>query len=92
MAADPATEDLGDLVGLSNRLIGIEQPYPKVFKRRTAMKDQVVGSADAAYRRNAPGWGGSLVRYLGRQARPERPPRLDLWPATSLIIEVPMGG
>src|SRR5262252_4611736 len=42
MLADPATEDHGDRVGLSDRSIGIKQPLPKVVQRRTAMKDQVV--------------------------------------------------
>jgi hypothetical protein len=46
MLADPATEDHGDLVGLSDRSIGIKQPLPKVVQRRTAMKDQVVAEFD----------------------------------------------
>ena len=44
--ADPATEDHGDLVGLSDCSIGIKQPLPKVVQRCTAMKDQVVAEFD----------------------------------------------
>jgi hypothetical protein len=46
MLADPATEDHGDLVALSDRSIGIKQPLPKVVQCRAAMKDQVVAELD----------------------------------------------
>jgi hypothetical protein len=44
--ADPATEDHGDPVALSDRSIGIKQPLPKVVQCRAAMKDQVIAELD----------------------------------------------
>jgi hypothetical protein len=44
MFADPATEDHGDLVGLADRSIGIEQPL--LVQRRAAMEDEVVAELD----------------------------------------------
>ena len=46
MFADPATEDHGDLVGLADRSIGIEQPLPKLVQRRAAMEDEVVAELE----------------------------------------------
>jgi hypothetical protein len=46
MFADPATEDHGDLVGLADRSIGIEQALPKLVQRRAAMEDEVVAELD----------------------------------------------
>lgn len=39
MFADPAPEDHGDLVGLSDRSIGVKQPLAEIVQRRAAMKD-----------------------------------------------------
>ena len=46
MFADPAPEDHGDLVGLSDRSIGVEQPLAEIVQRRAAMKDEVVAELD----------------------------------------------
>ena len=46
MLADPATEDHGDLVGLPDCSIGIEQAFTEVVQCRAAMEDEVVAELD----------------------------------------------
>ena len=46
MFADPAPEDHGDLVGLPDCSIGVQQSFTEVVQRRTAMKDEVVAKLD----------------------------------------------
>jgi hypothetical protein len=38
MSADSATEDHGDLVGLADCSIGVQQSFAELVQRRTAMK------------------------------------------------------
>ena len=46
MSADSATEDHGDLVGLADCSIGVQQSFAELVQRRTAMKDEVVAKFD----------------------------------------------
>ena len=46
MLADPATEDHGELVGLPDCSIGIEQAFTEVVPCRAAMEDEVVAELD----------------------------------------------
>ena len=46
MLGDLATEDHGDLVGLSDRSIGIEQALAEVVQGRATMEDEVVAELD----------------------------------------------
>ena len=46
MLADPAAEDHGDLVGLSDRAIGVEQALAEFVQRRAAPEDEVVAELD----------------------------------------------
>jgi len=41
-----ATEDDGDLVGLTDGPVGVEQTFPQFVERRAATKDQVVAEFD----------------------------------------------
>ena len=43
---DLATEDHGDLVGLADCSIGVQQSFAELVQRRTAMKDEVVAKFD----------------------------------------------
>ena len=40
------TEDYGDLVGLADCSIGVQQSFAELVQRRTAMKDEVVAKFD----------------------------------------------
>ena len=42
MLADPAPDDNGDLVGLPERALGIEQELAEFVERRAALEDEVV--------------------------------------------------
>lgn len=44
MSADSATEDHGDLVGLADCSIGVQQSFAEPVQRRAAMKDEVTPS------------------------------------------------
>ena len=44
--ADPAAEDHGDLVRLTDRSVGIEHPLSEVVERGAAMKDEIVAKLD----------------------------------------------
>ena len=46
MLADPAAEDHGDLVGLPDCSIGIEQAFTEAVQRRAATEDEVVAELD----------------------------------------------
>ena len=41
-----AAEDHGNLVGLSDRAVGVEEPFAEPVQRRAAIKDEVVAELD----------------------------------------------
>jgi hypothetical protein len=46
LPGDLAAEDDGDLVGLADRAVGVEQPLAQLVKRGAPMKDQIVAEFD----------------------------------------------
>jgi hypothetical protein len=67
---DPGAEDGGDLIGLADGAIGIEQTFPQPVERRAALKDEVV--AEFGLRKEQPVLTACLAPFSFREERGKR--------------------
>jgi hypothetical protein len=69
MPADPAPEDHGDLVGLTDRAIGVKQAFAQFVQRRAASEDEIVAELDL--REEQPMLAAGLLSLPRRKERRE---------------------